>query len=129
MNQNEYVEFVNSVTSPESKEYEAFLHRVHHLQEEGFDVPRVLTGAIGMANEAGEFGEYVKKFLFQGKEPTLENRNQMKSELGDVLWYFTQCCLALGFSMEEIQDVNVDKLTSRFGGTKFSVEGSENRNE
>lgn len=129
MDRNEYVEFVDSVTSPESKNYADFVDRVLDLQLDGLDVPRVLTAAIGMTNEAGEFGEYVKKMLFQGKAPSNEVRNEMKSELGDVLWYFTQACLALGFSMEDIQDANVEKLRGRFKGDKFNARMSEARYE
>ena len=127
MKQHEYVEFVDGITSIQSRNIESFIHRVEELDSLGVDVPRILTAAIGMSNEAGEFGEYVKKMLFQGKEPTLEVRDKMKSELGDVLWYFTQALIALGFSMEEIQDCNVDKLRGRMGGDKFDVAKSEAR--
>ena len=129
MNQFEYTQFVDDVTSNESKDHADFVDRIHHLRLKGLDVPRILTAAVGMSNEAGEFGEYVKKMLFQGKEPTDEVLEKMVSELGDVLWYFTNARLALGLSMEDVQEANVAKLRGRFGGDKFDAGMSEARYE
>ena len=59
-----YQEFVNEVTSLQSKEHEAFVYRVQELEGEGFPTERLLTAAVGMCAEAGEFTEVIKKTVF-----------------------------------------------------------------
>ena len=65
-------------------------------------------------NEAGEFAGKIKK-IFRDKDGKFseEDKEALKAELGDVLWYFTQICTNLGFSLEEIAEANLDKLFSR----------------
>ena len=79
--------------------------------------------------ESGEFTEIVKKMIFQGKPATEENFYHMKRELGDIMWYFMQACLALDVSPEEIIEMNVEKLMARYPGGNFDVHYSENRKE
>ena len=69
-----------------------------------------MTSSIGMLAESGEFAEVMKKILFQGKEFNEENRFHMKRELGDVLWYWCQGCMALGYTPEEVMAENISKL-------------------
>ena len=88
-----------------------------------------MTAALGLCAESGEFTEIVKKILFQGKPVTQENLTHMKRELGDIMWYFIQACIALDVSPEEIIEMNVDKLKSRYPGGEFDVHYSENRKE
>ena len=49
----------------------------------------------------------------------------LKSELGDVLWYFTQICTELGMTVEEVAEANLDKLFSRLKRGKISGEGDK----
>jgi|TARA_B100000035_G_scaffold311478_1_gene321086 NTP pyrophosphatase (non-canonical NTP hydrolase) len=122
-----YAQFVNEVTSDESKSYPDFAARVHELEEDGIYVERLLTAAVGLCAESGEFTEVVKKMIFQGKPPTQENLFHLKREMGDIMWYFMQACMALDVSPEEIIEMNVDKLKSRYPGGEFDVHYSENR--
>ena len=124
-----YLEFVNAVTSQESKENSVFFERLEYLRNKEFPSERLLTAAVGMSAEAGEFTEVVKKIVFQGKEPTEENLFHLKRELGDVMWYVAQACMGLGVSLDEIIEMNVDKLKARYPGGEFDVHYSENRKE
>jgi len=122
-----YAQFVNEVTSQESKHNDVFFERLAYLKEKNFPSERLLTAAVGLCAESGEFTEVVKKIIFQGKEPTEENLFHLKREMGDIMWYFMQACMALDVSPEEIIEMNVDKLKSRYPGGEFDVHYSENR--
>ncbi len=126
---NKYLEFVDAVTSQESKETSVFFERIEYLRNKDFPTQRLLTAAVGMSAEAGEFTEVVKKIVFQGKEPTEENLFHLKRELGDVMWYVAQACMGLGVSLDEIIEMNIDKLKARYPGGEFDVHYSENRKE
>ena len=64
---DKYLEFVNGVTSEPSKDHEAFIYRLQELEGQGFHSERLLTAAVGLCAESGEFTEVVKKIVFQGK--------------------------------------------------------------
>ena len=121
-----YAVFVNSVTSTPSQDADAFIYR---LQELGGDVAiqRLLTAAVGISAEGGEFMEIVKKMLFQGKPWNDDNREHLIIELGDVMWYVMQACKALDVSLDEVIAGNVEKLKKRYPGGDFNVYHSENR--
>ena len=129
VNTEAYLEFVNAVTSQPSKEHEAFVYRVQELEGQGFHSERLLTAAVGMSAEAGEFTEIIKKTIFQGKPVTEENLFHLKRELGDIMWYVAQACMGLDTSIDEIIEMNVEKLRSRYPGGEFDVHYSENRKE
>jgi len=129
VNTEAYLEFVNGVTSKESKDHEAFVYRVQELEGQGFPSERLLTASVGMCAEAGEFTEVVKKIVFQGKPVTDENLFHLKRELGDIMWYVAQACMGLDTTIDEIIEMNVDKLKSRYPGGEFDVHYSENRKE
>ena len=124
-----YAKFVNAVTSVQSKEHEAFIYRIQELEGEGFHSERLLTAAVGLCAEAGEFTEIIKKIVFQGKPVNEDNLFHLKREMGDIMWYFMQACMALDVSPEEIIEMNVDKLKSRYPGGEFDVHYSENRKD
>ena len=124
-----YTEFVNAVTSEESKYCGHFQDRLRDLYSKDFSSHRALTAALGLSAEAGEFTEIVKKIVFQGKPVTKENLFHMKRELGDIMWYFIQACILLDTTPEEVIEMNVDKLKSRYPGGEFDVHHSENRQE
>ena len=125
---DKYIEFVNAVTSDESKDYSAFDKRTYELTKD-IPVERLLTAALGICAEGGEFTEVVKKILFQGKPVNEENIFHMKRELGDICWYLAQACMALDTSFDEVIEMNVDKLKARYPGGEFDVHYSENRKE
>lgn len=125
-NFDKYTQFVNSVTSIPSQDSDAFIYR---LQELGGDVAiqRLLTAAVGISAEGGEFMEIVKKMIFQGKPANADNLEHLKIELGDVMWYVAQACMALEIDMDEVLDTNIKKLEKRYEDGHFSEYYSENR--
>ena len=127
---NKYLDFVTEVTSLPSTDLAALLSRITELDiENDADVPRLLTAALGLTAESGEFTEVVKKIILQGKPYNEENIFHMKRELGDICWYLAQACMALDTTFDEIIEMNVDKLKARYPGGEFDVHQSENRAE
>jgi NTP pyrophosphatase (non-canonical NTP hydrolase) len=122
-----YSKFVNAVTSDESRDFVAFSDRVVALDEKGANIERLLTGAVGINAEGGEVMEIVKKLIFQGKKWDDETIYHLKRELGDVLWYVMQCLIALDSDMEEVINMNIEKLKKRYPGGEFDAYYSENR--
>jgi len=125
-----YLDFVEGVTSDESLNYAALLGRLNKLElEDDCNVPQLLTAALGLTAESGEFTEVVKKIVFQGKPYNEDNVFHMKRELGDICWYIAQACMALDTTFDEIIEMNVEKLKARYPGGEFDVHYSENRKE
>ena len=124
-----YLEFVQEVTSAPSTNYVDLVQRLNLLEAEDADVCKLLTAALGLTAESGEFTEVVKKIVFQGKPYNKENVFHMKRELGDICWYIAQACMALDTTFDELIEMNVDKLKARYPGGEFDVHKSENRKE
>ena len=123
-----YLDFVAGVTSPASSDFAELLRRFTELEiKSDCDSPRLLTAALGLAAESGEFTEVVKKIILQGKPYTPDNVFHMKRELGDICWYIAQACMALDTTFDEIIEMNVEKLKARYPGGEFDVHKSENR--
>lgn len=139
INLNRYSEFVGAVTSEPSKDLTTFMNRLDQLDANfnfetdthgpDVNVPLLITAALGLAAETGEFCEIPKKMLFQGKPLTEENVFHMKRELGDVMWYWINACRALGLDPDAVIEENVNKLMSRYPGGTFNVHSSENRQQ
>jgi NTP pyrophosphatase (non-canonical NTP hydrolase) len=125
---NRYTEFVGAVTSSESNDTEALITRMRELDKDT-NVALLATAAIGLASEGGEFNEIVKKMLFQGKPFNEDNRFHLMRELGDIMWYWTNACRALGYDPNEVVAENVRKLESRYPGGAFDAYYSENRKD
>jgi len=132
-----YQEFVEAVTSKPSNDLTTFMNRLDEL-DSNFDyeqdkhgpdinVPLLLTAALGLAAETGEFCEIPKKMYFQGKPLSVENIFHMKRELGDVMWYWINACRALNLDPNDVIEENVNKLKARYPGGEFDVHYSENR--
>ncbi|QBP06034.1 pyrophosphatase [Synechococcus phage S-B68] len=124
-----YAEFVDAVTSDESKDFVAMSDRLVALDRQGINIERLLTGAVGLSAEGGELMEIVKKLIFQGKPVNEETIFHLKRELGDVMWYVMQVLMALNVELEEIIEMNVEKLVKRYPGGEFDPYYSENRQE
>jgi NTP pyrophosphatase (non-canonical NTP hydrolase) len=124
-----YQEFVDAVTSDESRDFLALSDRLVSLDEKGANIERLMTGAIGINAEGGEIMEIVKKLVFQGKPWNEETRFHIKRELGDVMWYVMQCLIALDLTLDEVIEGNIDKLKKRYPGGIFDPYYSENRQE
>ena len=127
---NKYEEFVSSVTSEESNSKVAMSTRMEAIESQSsVNTALLMTGAIGMASEGGEFAEIVKKCIFQGKPMDDETVFHCKRELGDIMWYWINSCRALDLDPNEVIAENVNKLKARYPGGEFDVYYSENREE
>ena len=126
---DKYIEFVKATTSAPSLDYPTLSARLSELEAEGANVTQLLTAALGLTAEAGEFTEVVKKIFLQGKPYTEENVFHMKRELGDICWYLAQACMALDVNFREIMEMNYEKLSARYPEGAFDVYRSENRAE
>ena len=125
---NKYSNFVEVVTSAESNDTESLILRLRELNKDA-NIALLTTAAIGLASEGGEFNEIVKKMLFQGKPFNEDNRFHLMRELGDIMWYWTNACRALGYDPNEVIAENVRKLEARYPGGSFDAYYSENRKE
>ena len=127
---NKYKYFVQEVTSEQSGNTDALTSTLKNLDKEtGVNMALLMTGAIGIASEGGEFAEIVKKCIFQGKPLDSETIFHAKRELGDIMWYWVNSCRALGLDPNEVLAENVEKLKARYPGGEFDVHYSENRKE
>jgi len=124
-----YKKFVNGVTSDASTDFLALSDRLVQLDEKGANIERLLTAGVGINAEGGEFLEIVKKMIFQGKPFNEDNREHMIIELGDLMWYAAQACIALEITMDEVLDRNISKLSKRYPTGAFDVYYSEHRAE
>ena len=122
-----YEKFVDAVTSDSSKDFVYLADRLVELDAKGANIERLTTSGVGLAAESGEFLEIVKKMVFQGKPWTDDNRKHLIIELGDVLWYVAQACMALEVDFDEVIEGNIKKLERRYPGGKFDINDSENR--
>lgn len=126
---NTYANFVDTLLSDESSSFDTFINRLNKLNDEGSNIHRLLTGAVGMSAEAGEFIEIVKKIIFQGKPFNDDNVFHMKRELSDIMFYVQTACLALNVEIDDVIKMNIEKLEARYPGGKFNIEQSEVRKE
>ena len=135
---NKYSDFVSAVTSDPSRDLTTFMNRLDELDGNyigngvsgpDINVPLLLTAALGLAAETGEFCEIPKKIYFQGKPLNEENVFHMKRELGDIMWYWINACNALRLDPNEVIAENVNKLKARYPGGEFDPYCSENRKD
>ena len=124
-----YQKFVDAVTSDASTDFVALSDRLVALDEKGANIERLLTAGVGINAEGGEFLEIIKKMVFQGKPWDDHNREHLIIELGDLMWYVAQACMALEVSFDDVIARNVTKLEKRYPGGSFDVYYSENREE
>jgi len=124
-----YSDFVTKVTSEPSLDLDALKKSMDDIESESdIKMPRLLTAALGLGSETGEFVEIVKKMVLQGKPPSEDNIFHMKRELGDIMWYWATACSSLGLDPYEVIHENQLKLEARYG-EKFEVQRSEVRKE
>ena len=125
----QYGKFVSSITSKPSTNYEDLIDRLNELNQLGVNVPKLMTSYTGICAEAGEYAEVVKKIIFQSKPYTEDNVFHMRREIGDILFYISMACEALGFSMDEAIKMNIEKLSARYPSRTFDSYFSENRKD
>lgn len=126
---DEYQNFVDAVTSDASKDFVALSERMVELDRKGANIERLLTAGVGINAEGGEFLEIIKKMIFQGKPWNEDNKDHLIIELGDLMWYVAQACVALDVSFDEVVSRNVKKLLKRYPEGAFDAYFSENRAE
>ena len=124
---NDYINFVDTVTSPATNERVDFKDSLEIIEENGIQPSRLLTASVGLSGEVGEFNDIVKKLLFQGKEVDDDTKKHLKSELGDICWYMAQALIALDSSWEEVFDINVGKLSDRYPGGFDALKSASRR--
>ena len=124
-----YADFVTKVTSEPSIDLDALKKSFDNIEKNsGIKTPRLLTAALGLGSETGEFVEIVKKMYLQGKPPSEDNIFHMKRELGDIMWYWVTACASLNLDPYEVISENQEKLAARYG-EKFEVQRSKTRKE
>ena len=101
----EYIDFVNSVTSQQSKSHSYFKESLDIMKKQNANTARLLTAALGLIGEGAIVSEIVKKCIFQGKPFDEDAQKKLKSELSDCMWYIAQGCIALNTSIEELIDI------------------------
>lgn len=111
-------DYIQDAIRTESTDFKAMDER---LGEDG--TKRLLHAGIGMATEAGEFLDALKKHIFYGKEL---DRVNLKEEMGDLFWYLAIACDELGVEFEPLMETNIAKLKARYG-EKFSEVRAEKR--
>lgn len=127
---NKYQEFVREVTSEDSNSTSSMCETVDKIENEsGVNISLLLTGAVGMSAEGGEFMEIVKKCIFQGKPMDNDTQFHAKRELGDIMWYWVNACRALNLDPNDVIAENVKKLEARYPGGSFDAFYSENRKD
>ena len=112
-------QYVKDAIRTESQDFQGISKRLSEVSTQ-----RLLHGGIGLATEAGEFLDALKKQIFYGK--TLDKVN-LAEELGDLFWYCAVISDELGVSFEEIMSTNIKKLKARYGD-KFTEERADKRN-
>ena len=86
----------------------------------------IVYPTLGLANEAGEVAGKIKK-IFRDRAGVIgdEDREALKYELGDVLWYLTQICTELNLTLEEVAAANLEKLFSRLERGQIRGDGDQ----
>lgn len=96
-----------------------------HSDNDCVDIGGIFNACLGLSGEVGEFNDMIKKWVFHEKELDMEHA---KKEAGDILWYVVMLCESFGWNMDEIMQMNVDKLKARYP-EGFDVERANNRAE
>lgn len=102
----------------DKKSTDRLLNKINNLKigNRGEDTPEielggVLNAALGLSGEVGELNDMLKKWIFHEKQLDVEH---LKREIGDIYWYLALMCDSFGFNLDEIMQINVDKLKVRY---------------
>lgn len=106
-------------------EYQEAALRTVNMEAYKNDTDMLLNGILGLTGESGECSDMIKKHLYQGHSI---DREHLVKELGDIAWYLAVSAKALGYDLESVLQMNVDKLKKRYP-EGFSVERSLHRKE
>lgn len=120
MTGNEYQEL-----AMRTNDHKATQRLVGRVVIDNVDLGDIFNACIGLSGEVGEFNDMVKKWVFHEKELDIDHA---KKELGDIAWYLAMACESFGWSLDEILQMNVDKLKARYP-EGFDTERANNRAE
>ena len=135
MTGNEYV--IASMRTNDGKNTERMIKAVtdsliNHCQlacagnsEDRKDLGGIVDACLGLSGEVGEFNDMIKKWIFHEKSLDEEHA---KKEMGDIMWYVAMMCYSFGWDMDEILQMNIDKLKARYP-EGFDVNKANNRKE
>lgn len=104
---------------------ERVVDKLETITNDTYDIGGVLNGCLGLTGEAGEVSDMIKKWIFHQKELNTEH---LKKEIGDVMWYVAMLCESMEFDLDEILQMNVDKLKERYP-EGFDTKRANNRAE
>lgn len=115
MSPNEYQSLAMRTNSGDSTcQLSSFANAYKFYSEElliNIDVGGIINACLGLSGEVGEFNDMIKKWVFHETELDIEH---LKKECGDVLWYVAMMCHSFGWKMEEIMEINIEKLKARY---------------
>ena len=89
----------------------------------GEDTGTILLACLGLSGEVGEFNDMIKKWIFHEKDLDEEH---LKKELGDIMWYIAMMCHAFRWNLDEIMEMNINKLKARYPDG-FDTDRANNR--
>ena len=89
----------------------------------GEDTGTILNACLGLSGEVGEFNDMIKKWIFHEKDLDEEH---LKKELGDIMWYIAMMCHAFRWGLDEIMEMNINKLKARYP-KGFDIDRANNR--
>lgn len=108
MNGTDYQNY--AMRTNDGKSTDRLTHKVDE-NESRIDIGGILNGCLGLSGETGEFNDMVKKWIFHEKDLDIDHA---KKEMGDVPWYVAMLCHSFGWDMNEIMQMNVNKLKARY---------------
>lgn len=102
----------------DKKSTDRLLNKINDLKigNRGEDTPEielggVLNAALGLSGEVGELNDMLKKWVFHEKQLDTEH---LKREIGDIYWYLALICDSFELNLDEIMQINIDKLKARY---------------
>lgn len=123
MTGNEYQEL--AMRTNDHKASERVLQKLDDYSQEIDDVGGILNASLGLSGEVGELNDMIKKWIFHEKPI---DKMHLKKEIGDVCWYIAMMCEAWGFNLEQIMQLNINKLKERYP-EGFDVVRANNRKD
>lgn len=120
MTGNEYQKLAMRTNDGEST-YRLNLSMAEH--DFDYDMGGVIMASLGLSGEVGELNDMIKKWIFHKSDMDITHA---KKELGDIMWYVACMAKSFGWSLEEIMQLNIDKLKERYPDG-FDTEKANNR--
>lgn len=123
MTGNEYQKL--AMRTNDHKASERVLQKLDDYSQEIDDVGGILNASLGLSGEVGELNDMIKKWIFHEKPI---DKMHLKKEIDDVCWYIAMMCEAWGFNLEQIMQLNINKLKERYP-EGFDVVRANNRKD